>query len=168
MKMKFRDFTFPSNPSVIKSTLSSNYNSEPVLGFNSVVENISVNPTVITGNGEFFGDGALEACTYLQRLLREKTSGWLIAPAISPLKAFLTDFEWEKNSKNKSCVYSFKFVEECGEKQEREKMSFVNARQGQNAFDIAYENGVSVDDIMRLNQLKTPFDIQENDRVVLR
>ena len=42
------------------------------------------------------------------------------------------------------------------------------ASEGQNAFDIAFENGVSVDDIMTLNDLITPFDIEENDRVVLR
>lgn len=168
MKMKYKNFTFLSNPAVIKSSLSSNYSVTSQPGVNSVVENVSVNPAVITGNGEFFGEGALEACTYLQRLLRERTSGWLFAPAITPLKAFLTDFQWEKNSKNKSCVYSFKFVEDCGEKQEREKMSFVTAKQGQNAFDIAFENGVSVDDIMKLNEFKSPFDIEENDRVVLR
>lgn len=168
MKMKFRNFIFPSNPSVIKSAFSSNFSESSVPGENSVVENISVNPAVITGSGEFFGDDALEACTYLQRLLKERISGWLFAPAITPLKAFLTDFEWEKSSKSKSCTYSFKFVEDCTDKQERENMSFVTAKQGQNAFDIAFENNVSVDDVITLNELKSPFDIEENDRVMLR
>lgn len=168
MKMKFRDFVFPSNPSLIKSSFSSKFSDTSVPGENSIVENVSINPAVITGNGEFFGDDALENCTFLQRLLKERISGWLFAPGITPIKAFLTEFEWEKSSKSKSCSYSFKFVEDSTDKQEREEMTFVTAKEGQNAFDIAFENGVSVDDIMSLNEFKTPFDIKENDRVILR
>lgn len=168
MKMKYKDFTFLNNPSVIKTTVSSNCNTTPQPDFNSVVENVSLNPAVITGNGEFYGDAGQEACAYLQHLFREKTSGWLFAPNIVPVKAFFTEFEWEQSSKNKSCSYSFKFVEDCGDKQEIENLSFTTAKSGQNAFDIAFENGVSVDDIMKLNDLKTPFDIKENDKVVLR
>lgn len=168
MKMKFKNFEFPANPSVIKAGITSNCHSTAQPDKNSVVENVSINPATVEGQGEFYANDGLEACTRLQKLLREKTSGWLFAPCIVPVKAFLTDFEWQQNSKNKSFSYSFKFVEDCGGNSQTENLSFVYAASGQNAFDIAFENGVSVDDIMMLNDLITPFDIKENDRVVLR
>lgn len=168
MKMKFKNFEFPANPGVIKAGITSNCHSGAQPGKNSVVENVSINPATVEGSGEFYGDDGLEACTRLQKMLREKTSGWLFAPCIVPIKAFLTDFEWQQSSKSKSYSYGFKFVEDCTQKSETENLSFVYASKGQNAFDIAFENGVSVDDIMTLNDLITPFDIEENDRVVLR
>lgn len=168
MKMKFKNFEFPANPSEITVNNTSNCHSSALPWKNSVVENISINPATVEGKGEFYSNNGLEACSRLQKMLREKTSGWLFAPGIVPLKAFLTDFNWKQNSKSKSFLYNFKFVEDCTEKSEIENLSFVIALQGQNAFDIAFENGVSVDDIMILNNLITPFDIKENDRVVLR
>lgn len=168
MKMKFKSFEFPANPSVISAGITSNCHSTPQPNKNSVVENVSINPATVEGEGEFYGVDGLEACTRLQKMLREKTSGWLFAPCIVPIKAFLTDFKWQQSSKSKAYQYSFKFVEDCGKKSETEELSFVFASSGQNAFDIAYENGVSVDDIMTLNDLVTPFDIEENDKVVLR
>lgn len=168
MKMKFGDFVFPSNPETIKSSYSAKYSVSSIPDNNSIVENVCTAPAVITGNGEFFSANAPEHCVYLQRMLKDRKSRWLFAPGITPVKAYLINFEWEKNSKNKSCIYSFKFVEDMNKKQETEKLSYVTAEDGQNAFDIAYENKIKVDQIMRLNEFKTPFDIESGDKVVLR
>ena len=60
MKMKFKDFTFPSNPREIEINISSNIQSKGIYGGSSATENISVNPIIISGKGEFFDDHAEE------------------------------------------------------------------------------------------------------------
>ena len=40
-------------------------------------------------------------------------------------------------------------------------------RQGENAFDIAARTGVSVDTIVALNRLASPFDLTPGEKVVL-
>lgn len=43
----------------------------------------------------------------------------------------------------------------------------TRVRQGENAFDIAARTGVSVDTIVALNRLASPFDLTPGEKVVL-
>lgn len=168
MKMKYKDYTFPSNPAVMKVEVRSDCHSAQMPDKSSVVENVSVCPAVIDGNGEFFAENGLQACDYLQHLLKEKTSGWLFAPSLSPVKAFLTEFSYEQDAKTNAYRYKFRFVEDCNDKTEQASLSYTTALEGENAFDIADKYNISIDRLMELNDFITPFDITEGDRVVLK
>ncbi len=168
MNVKYKNFVFPSNPQKIKCDGSSNSHISPIPHKSSAVENVSSNPVKISGSGSFAAALARESCSILMHLLRSKKSGWLFVPGIAPIRAFFTEFIYEVNSKSGICEYSFEFIEDCSNTLERAELSYVTANEGENAFDIAFDNSVSVDDIMALNNLKTPFDINEGDRVALK
>lgn len=168
MMMKFNDFEFPVNPKSIELSSSANCRKKSIYGKNSVVENVSVNPVIISGGGEMYGENAREECTCLLNMLRAKRSHWLFAPNMTPVKAFLTEFAYKQNSVKNSCFYSFKFVEDCNDKSMSLNLPYTVAGEGENAFDIAHRCDVSVNDIMACNDFKTPFDINAGDKVVLR
>lgn len=48
------------------------------------------------------------------------------------------------------------------------RAQFRFAKDGENCFDIAYANSVKLEDIIELNGFKTPFDVQEGQRVRIR
>lgn len=168
MRMRFNDFIFPSNPERIEVFASTNLKSSAVLNKNSEVSNISVNPIIVKGAGEFYGERALEYCLQLQHFLKQKRSGILLLPSESGFNMYLTEFAFERNAKKNCVTYSFKFTEDCGDKSEHRAFYKTTALDGENAFDIADRCGVSVDIIMQKNGFKSPFDIKSGDCVVLR
>lgn len=168
MRLKYKEFEFPSNPGKIEILSSASCSSKPVLSGGSAVENISADPIVVCGSGEFYGEGCEEYCARLQNILKDTSSGWLFIPSSPPVKAFFTAFSFSKNTKKNSVLYSFKFTEDCLDRMAERKFDCTVARTGENAYEIANRTGISVNDIMLLNDFKSPFDIEEGDRVVLR
>ncbi len=168
MKLKYKEFEFPVNPDSIEISSSSNCSSKPVFGGNSNVENVSVNPIIVSGNGEFFGESAREYCACLQNLLKRKESGWLFVPSSPPVKAYFTEFKFSRNTKRNSISYFFVFTEECSDRKSERLFKYTYAEKDENAFELANRCNVSVNDIMRLNDFKSPFELTEGDRVVLR
>lgn len=168
VKMRFGSFIFPANPKSLEICSNTNVSINPVFSANSSVQNVSVNPVIVKGNGEFFGNNAEELCNCLQHMLKTKESGILILPTTVGMNAYLTDFTFSRSADKSSIYYSFVFTECCDNKSERRNFYYTSALLGENAFMIANRCGVSVNDIMRNNDFKTPFDIQEGDRVVLR
>lgn len=167
MKMKFKNFIFPSNPAEIEVYTSTNIQSKSIYDSNSKTENVSVNPITIKGRGAFFGDKAEEHCLYLQHLLKDRTTGELMLPSSAGINAFLTEFTYSKNCKLSNMTYSFIFTEDCSQKTEIRKFNCTIAGKDENAFEIANRCNISVSDIMRLNDFETPFSIKQGDKVVL-
>lgn len=167
MQMKFKSFTFPSNPREIEVNISSNIQTKGIYGKASATENVSVNPIIISGNGEFFGECAEEHCLYLQHMLRDKTAGELMLPSSAGIHAFLTEFTYSKSCIKGSIAYRFIFTEDCSETGSSRKTNYTVAVKNENAFEIANRCSVSVSDIMKLNDFQTPFSINEGDRVML-
>ena len=166
--MIFNGYTFPSNPRTIKVQSSTNYNVSSVFGENSDVQNISVNPTIVSGEGEFFGEKGEQYCEFLMHMLKTRRAGDLILPREHGMTAYLTDFSYSKNAERNSVSYSFKFVESCTSRLENRDFCCVIAKDGENAFDIANRCNVSVNAIMQKNDFITPFSIKSGDRVVIR
>ena len=168
VKMKFKDFEFPSNPAVIRTKLSSNVRENPLFQRDSAVYNISRNATVISGEGSFWGEERFTASALLKKLRSSNSSGWLFLPDGSCYNAFFTSLTVEENAK-KGCVsYSFSFTENCAHVKEEYDFGFTLALENENMFDIAHRCGVAVETLMRLNDFKTPFSVKEGDKVVLR
>lgn len=168
MKLKYKSFEFPSNPEKLEVLSSTNCSSSAVPDKNSAVQNVSVNPVIVKGSGEFYGNTCEETAAFLQNMLRDKTSGWLLLPFSIPVKAFFTSFEFCKRSSKNSVLYSFEFTEDCSGRMAERIFKYTFAEKGENAFEIANRCNVSVNDIMLFNNFKTPFDISAGDRVVLR
>ncbi|MDE6155870.1 MAG: LysM domain-containing protein [Eubacterium sp.] len=168
MRLKYKWFEFPSNPYKIEISSSVNCSSKSLPGRNSVVENISVNPTVVCGNGEFYGENCEEYCARLKIMLADTESGWLFLPSSPPVKAFFTLFKFSKSAKKNAVSYSFEFIEDCTDRRSYNNPDFIIADGMENAYEIANRFDVSVNDIMILNDFKSPFSIVKGDKVVLR
>lgn len=168
MKLKYKNFEFPMNPESLKISSSTNCEKRAVFGKNSIVQNVSLNPVTVTGNGEFYGDKGDEYCAVLQNMLKNKSSGWLFLPGGHCVKVFFTEFSFHKKSKKNAVQYSFAFTEDCTDRKAQRNLKYTLAEKDENAFEIANRCDVSVNDIMKLNDLKSPFDINFGDRVVLR
>ena len=168
VKMKFKDFEFPSNPAVIKTELSANVREEPLFQSNSAVYNISRNATVISGEGCLWGEERYTASALLKKLQSGSGAGWLFLPDGSCFNAYFTSLTIKEDAK-KGCVsYAFSFTENCSHGKEEYDFGFTLALKNENMFDIAHRCGVAVETLMRLNDFKTPFSIKEGDKVVLR
>ena len=168
MKMKFKDFEFPSNPAVIKTKLSANVREAPLFDSDSAVYNVSRNAAVISGQGSLWGEERFNASSLLKRLQQSSGAGWLFLPDGSCYNAFFTALTLEEDAK-KGCVsYSFSFTENCFHTKEEHDFGFTLAREGENMFDIAHRCGVPIETLMRLNDIKTPFDLAQGDKVVLK
>lgn len=168
IRMKFGDFEFPSNPKTIKAEISSFVAYNTVYGGKSKAEKITDKPTVISGNGIFFSENGVEYCQRLSRMMKSDKSSWLFCPGVYPIKAFLSDFSYQLDSKKSGVYYSFSFTEDCTKVSAEKELLFTVAEENENAFDIADRCGVSVDDIMRLNDVATPFDIASGGRIRIR
>ncbi len=168
IKMKFRDFEFPVNPSSIVITSDRNVNISHMADGTSAAGSVSLNPVVVSGEGEFYTDEAESYCEYLAHLLREGRSGWLFVPLGEPIKAFLTEFSYSKSVRKNCISYQFTFTQERADKKEIADLGYTYALKGENAFDIAHRERVSVSEIMLKNDFRTPFSIIEGDRVILR
>lgn len=166
--MKYKDFEFPSNPTTLEISSKQNVSVTDVYGGKGVCENVSRLPTVIKGNGVLYGNKAQGHCAYLARLLNDSDSGWLHCPTAYPIKAFFADFVYKVDSEKSCITYSFSFIEDCGEAAEKIDFNYTYAVEGENGFDIAYREDVSVNDVMRLNDFETPFDIAAGERVRIR
>ncbi|MDD6728277.1 MAG: LysM peptidoglycan-binding domain-containing protein [Eubacteriales bacterium] len=167
IKLKFGGFEFPSNPDEIKAELSSRVSHSPLINGLSVTEKTAEEPSVIKGKGVFYESDAEEYCTRLSHLMRKKASSWLFCPGIYPMKAYLSDFSYCLKSTG-GISYSFTFTEDCGDTLTERSFLFTEALEGENAFDVAGRCGVSVNDIMTLNDIATPFDITQGRRIKIR
>lgn len=123
--------------------------------------------TVITGKGWWYGGRALEMAQVLRRLLLPGQAHWLFAPGAEPMRAYLTRFDYTCTTARDGVQYSFTFTEDCDPAPRYAPYGSTRVRQGENAFDIAARTGVSVDTIVALNRLASPFDLTPGEKVVL-
>lgn len=166
--MRFKDFVFDINPSFIQVITSRDVSVKPIYDGKGITRDISQNPIVVKGSGMMFGDDAPEKCSRLSYLLRQGGEGELHCPSLYPIRAIFTRFEYNSNAKKGSIEYEFEFTQVCDDKSEKLKLDYTLALKEENAFDIAARVDMTVDDIMSLNDFKTPFDIKENERVNLK
>lgn len=75
IKMKFKDFEFPANPSVIEVKHSRNINESPLFENDSFVSNVSRNAAVIKGEGSFSAKMRLNMQANLKRLIKATMTG---------------------------------------------------------------------------------------------
>lgn len=163
--MKYGGLEFPSNPETLKAEISSASVQYRIHGAGSIVKKISDKPCTVSGKGIFYSDNAKDFCARLARASKKSSSQWLLCPGVYPFKAYLDEFGYSLDCKSGGVSYYFKFTEDCGDVSAFKRLRFAIACEGENAFDIAHRCGVSVDDIMRLNELETPFDITAGRRI---
>lgn len=168
MNLTFKDYELPVNPKKIELVTDTNIHCAPVYDGKSAVENVSVNPITVKCSGELYGKEGRQCCDRLQQLLREKQSGWLFAPEISPMDAFFTYFCFNRCAGRDAIAYEMRFTENCNEAKGLFELEYTVCKAGENVFDIAQRCCVTPEHIMQCNNFITPFDISEGERVELK
>ncbi len=168
MMMKYKDLQFLNNPSQLEIRSSNLISTLPLLSKGSAVNCVTDMPTKVKAVGRVYGDEGEEWCSRMKHYLPDRKSGWLFTPSAPPMKAFLEAFTFRRESTTDEICYTAEFIEDCNGKSFEAKEGFTFARQGENAFDIAYRCSVGVDGLEELNGFPDPFGFSENDRVRIR
>lgn len=167
IKMRYKDFEFPQNPSQIKITRTKNISENPLFDVGSCVQEVSKNAAEITVAGKLPADESGVVLLRLKMLQEEKGSGSLFLPGGEYFDAFFEKFETVRNAAQNIVEYTAVFRENENHRKNRIDFGFTYAQKGENAFDIANRCAVAVEKIMQLNEFKSPFDIDEGSRVII-
>ena len=97
----------------------------------------------------------------------EKDSGYLQIPYADTYDAFFEKIEFKISAKNEKIIYKATFKENQKEKLDTVKITKTTVLKGENLFDISARTGISVEKLIEINNLKSPFDIEENREVTL-
>ena len=167
MRMRFGPYTFLQNPAQIQVESRALQQEKQLLQGGVCVTPAGRQATVITGKGWWYGQRALEMAQVLRRLLLPGQAHWLFAPGAEPMRANMTRFDYTCTTDREGVQYSFAFTEDCNRAPQYAPYGSTRVRQGENAFDIAARTGVSVDTIVALNRLASPFALSAGGKVVL-
>lgn len=165
IKMKFKDYEFPCNPTAVKTEFSENIKENPLFGKSSAVYCISHNAAVITCEGSVWGESAGEFISRLHILRSSKNPGWLFLPDGNCFNAFLSAVSFLEDAKKNCVSYKITFVENCSEKDDEYNFGFTYAKKGENMFDIAFRCGKTIDALMAANDFENPFSVKEGKKV---
>lgn len=168
MKMKFKDFEFPSNPLFVKTEMAQRINESPVISGESHVFRIADRATVIKADGCFWGEDGADASLKLKILMKSRKPGWLFLPDGSCYNAYLSSLDIKEDAKKNAVSYSLSFLEKSPGKSGNYAFAFTYAEENENLFDIAFRCDKKIEDIMRLNDFSNPFAVQKGDKVVLQ
>lgn len=168
IRLKYKDFEFEQNPAEISVEKSKNISERSLPSAGSAVEEIAQNAASITVSGRFYGVGSAQTAAKLAALYDDEGAGPLFLPDGRFFSAYFSSFYTNLNAAENSVEYKLVFKEESGGASYKKERSFVFAKDGENCFDIAYANSVKLEDIIELNGFKTPFDVQEGQRVRIR
>lgn len=168
MKMRYRGFEFPSNPTLIKTELSNNVREDPLFGSDSAVYNVSRNASIISGEGCLWGEERFSAASQLKQLHKRGGDGWLFLPDGSCCRAFFTALTINEDAKRGCVSYAFSFTENCNHVKTEYDFGFTYAGENENMFDIAHRCGTQIEKLMKLNNFETPFSVKAGDKVVLK
>lgn len=167
IKMKYKDFEFEKNPQSVEIAKTKKISRRAVFSKGDSVCEISGNAAVITAKGRLYGDDAQLIADELKRLHDKRGSGMLLLPCGSCYDAYFSSLELKSGAQEGYIDYSLEFIENENHRLPSVDFGFTYALEGENAFDIANRCSVAVESIMKNNDLKTPFDIKEGERLVI-
>lgn len=157
--MRYKGFTFPCNPVSLEITRDKKVITyvKPLAGEDKA--ELCPECRVIKGKGELNGRDCIAQYEKLCKLQAQGGAGVLSVPVAEPLRAYFKNLTADADATPDRICYSFEFVEE--------ENVYVNnppklhlVAEGETLFDIAYDFGVSVDSLVKLNpSIRRPDDL---------
>ncbi len=167
-KMSYKDFIFPVNPRTITIRTDRHVALSAVPGGSDVVSDLGSGARIVSGEGEFFGEGAVQSFLRLRQVMNSGGGGMLYIPSQSPIFAVAKKLVFDAVDAEGVVHYSFEFVE-----------SFDKSRGGSAAalygdgkktlWDISYESRVNINVLVQKNRhIRRPdVPVMPWERVVL-
>lgn len=167
IKMSYKGLNFSVNPATITIDYSKKISTKHIPFSVSRAQEVTQNPTKITGKGKYVGEDARSFARSLERVFKKTGSAYLFIPDGLPIKAFFTALNISYDAKDSAVSYSFEFVEDYNGKRDTYDFGYTMALDGENLYDISNRTGVDVATIFGCNNYKDLFSVKGGDRVWL-
>ncbi len=164
--MRYKGFTFRCNPESLEILRDSSMVTYIKPSYGEERSELSPKCRVIKGKGELRGKDCIEEYEKLCKLQAKGGAGVLSLPVIKPLKAYFKKLDMEADATPDRILYSFEFVEAESfyAKDNTAKLHLV--LEGETLFDIAFEYGVSVDSLVKLNpSVRRPDELRVGEEI---
>ena len=164
--LRFAGYQWSHNPLNIKTGYSRSMYSTIMVSSGEQIDSVCDRLVYIEGKGELVGKDCIEQYKKIRKLFFEKKKGVLTLPGLPSFVAYFTKLSVEGQPTPDVLVYSFEFVQ--AKKEGEISPSEYVCKDGETLFDIAYECGVSVDELVRLNpQIRRPDTLEAGECVNL-
>ena len=166
--MRFDSFEWTHNPCTVEVSHRRRMSQQNTAGGGSFVQGTGCDLRVIKGRGELAGKTCLEEYEGLCALFERGRKGLLTLPFMKPFYAYFTDLSLVGEATPDLITYTFEFTQAENSEYLGRGDSAVYAEKCETLFDIAYREGVTVDELVRLNpQIKRPDELNSGQEVRL-
>ena len=112
--LRFKEYTFRNNPRRLVVRHSRKTSAVSCYGRGESLREMGSGLTIVEGEGELFGEDALEQFIALRKLMQQGGSGILSGAGLEPMQAVFDSLEMVGQGGDKTISYSFRFTEERG------------------------------------------------------
>lgn len=169
-RMKYKDYTWPHNPSNLKITHKRDVKEVRIPYGESVLQDMGAYRQVIEGQGAFFGANALADYSALEKVFTSGGAGTLSLPGMPARTAVFSSLTVAEEPRPDYVRYTFVFIEDSSGSVSATTQGkrFHTVSAGENMWILADMYGTTVDTLMSLNpDVKWPGDLSVGERVVL-
>lgn len=167
--MRFAGYTFRHNPSKLR--IEDTAQIMRILSPDKAPDSRRLNRGLrtVSGEGEMYGADCLGQYSGLLALYEQGERGLLSLPHIPPMTAYLKELHLAAEPQEDVLRFSFTFIETLGAQQEPDAEPFYTVTaQGESLWDIAYMNGRTIDELVRLNpQIRYIAELNAGEKVRL-
>lgn len=165
--MSFRGYRWQYNPVKLEIVNSFQKHQYIVPSHKTCIESLSRKPVVYRGEGEFFGEDCISKYRELQNLFCEGRKGVLSIPDMPSTYAWFTGLSLVGDTTENLLKYKFEFTEadtSVGDS----GVNFHICKEGETLYDIAFDYGVQVERLVKLNPaIRRPDELSAGEKVRL-
>lgn len=151
-KMSYKGYSFATNPSIIRIKHKARITRNSALFQAESVQSFGRKACEISGEGELVGHDCEKQFAEIRKLFLSGGSGLLLLPGIEPFYAFFERFELLDEPSDSLIKYSFSFCEDTSEKHFEKQLAKTYTAKGKELlWDISYENGIAIEELLDKN-----------------
>ncbi len=166
-KMRYDGYTWKHNPKLLR--FKSSQNAVTVLPpfSKSDVRILSEEPYTIEGQGELIGSDCIEQYQRLKALFSERSSGLLTIEGLPSFYVRFLSLDMTAEPVDHVLSYSFSFKEAKVQRTDVSEEEFcVVSSDGTTLWDIAYQYGKTIEELIRLNpDIRFIDELYEGEKV---
>ncbi len=168
--MSYGGYVWPRNPARVRVERARNVAQFALPGGTGAVQETGAAPLRVSGEGCFTGEDCREQYARLAAAFAAGGTGPLRLPGMAPLRAVFVSLSLKGEPGPGRADYEFLFLEDARAQEDdrREPPEPFVCRGGETLWEIAAENGASVDDLLSLNpQIEWPDALEAGEEVAL-
>ena len=167
--MRFGGMTLHHNPHTLHITAVNNIDKQFTVNLYPMITIDGNNPTVVKGEGVFYGEDAFEQYLRLKKYCDCGEIGVLSLSGIYPFYAVLYHLELVCKPVDNMVSYTFFFVEVPKENENSTLPYYYTLKENQDLWDISYLFGIPMEKLIVFNpQIRSLNSVQAGDRIFLR